>query len=505
MNVLVINGHPRENSLSGAFVQQYTAGAQKAGAAVSVLALAKLCFDIHVTHAIQRRQYIEPDIEKSQQLILWADHLVFIYPTWWGTMPALLKGFIDRVFMCGFAFEETEGGTGYEPLLRGKTAQVITTMDTPPLVYKLIYRSPGHNAMRRAILGFCGIRLTSIINYGPVKKANEQRRAHWLNKVFNEGWKLRKGSYSAGKRISISLMNWLKAIRLQFYPMSLIAYAAGAFGAQQSGYGFNPFVFWLGYSWLFLVEVSTVLSNDYFDYASDKQNRFYGPFTGGSRVIVNGLLSFRQISRGIGLALILSAVAFGLLLWGTAGSFVNIVMIGSVLFILALGYTVPPLKLSYRGLGEITVGLTHSFFVIICGYVFQGGDIYDSLPWLVSLPLFLAVLPSITISGIPDYQADKAASKRTLAVRLGKKGAAWSAIVFTALSSLTIVMFEALDILPGIFKGMMYGMLPHAGLLIFFLVKYIHDPDPPVRIDKLMAISLTYLMWFALIPFINMY
>ncbi|HKZ65375.1 MAG TPA: NAD(P)H-dependent oxidoreductase [Chitinophagaceae bacterium] len=505
MNVLVINGHPRENSFSGAFLQAYVTGAREAGATIETLKLASLCFDPNVTCPIPHRQYAEPDIENARQLILWANHIVFIYPTWWGTMPALLKGFIDRVFISGFAFEETEAGAGYAPLLRGRSAQVITTMDTPVMIYKLFYRAPGHNAMRRSILQFCGFIVTGILSFGPVKNADQEKRESWLRKVNHEGLKLKNGPLSSWKKFRMRLAAWLKAIRLQFYPMTFIAYAAGTFGAQQAGYGFDPAIFWLGYIWLFFLEVSTVLSNDYFDYVSDKQNRFYGPFTGGSRVIVDRLLSFRQISKGIFFSLGLSFAALSILLFTIPGSLMTISMICGILFVMALGYTVPPLKLSYRGLGEITVGLTHSFAVIICGYLFQGGGIADSLPWFISLPLFLAVLPSITLSGIPDFDADKAASKKTLAVRVGKKGAARLAISFTILSAVSIIVFILLDILPGTFNGILYGVIPHAGFLSFLLFRYIKDRNPCVRIDSLMIASLTYLMWFAVIPLINLY
>src|SRR5690606_41183062 len=86
----------------------------------------------------------------------------------------------------------------------------------------------------------------------------------------------------------------------------------------------------------------------------------------------------------------------------------SIPLIGSLavmlsLFILAMGYTNPPLKLSYRGMGELDVGLTHSLGVILCGYIFQNGLPGDAFPWLLSVPLFLSIIPSILLAGFPDY------------------------------------------------------------------------------------------------------
>jgi 1,4-dihydroxy-2-naphthoate octaprenyltransferase len=419
-------------------------------------------------------------------------------------MPALLKGFIDRVFTAGFAFEDIEGGTGYAPLLRGRSAQIITTMDTPWFVYQFIYRSPGHNAMRRATLEFCGFNVVRTLSFGPVKSSTETQRNYWIDKTKTKGLALKNGALTKWNRFTVKAGNWLKALRLQFYPMTCVAYATGAFAAEHFGYGYNSTIFWIGYLWLFLVEVATVLSNDYFDFKSDKQNEFFGPFTGGSRVLVDKLLSFNEIKKGIWTALILSLVVLGVLLTLISHNFNSVIITCSILFVLALGYTVPPLRLSYRGIGEINVGVTHSFAVVVCGYIFQSGSINDAFPWLLSIPIFLAVLPSIIMSGIPDYNADKAASKGTLAVRVGKKGAAVLAIAFTILAAITAISFHLFNIIPGAYDYMIYAVLPHAVFLVWLIIRYLKSPSPSSRIDYLMIASLTYLIWFALIPLIKL-
>jgi 1,4-dihydroxy-2-naphthoate octaprenyltransferase len=420
-------------------------------------------------------------------------------------MPALLKGFIDRIFTAGFAFEDIEGGTGYAPLLRGKTAQIITTMDTPKWVYRWVYCSPGHNAMRKATLQFCGFNMAPAISYGPVKNSTKAEREQWLLKAKDEGLKLHRGALSQWNRFGIKTMAWLKAIRLQFYPMTFVAYTTGALGAQSLGNAFEKPVFWLGYLWLFLIEVATVLTNDYYDFKSDKQNKYFSPFTGGSRVIVDKLLSFAEIKKGIFMSLALSFVVLILLLVNISASLPTVLLICTILFVLALGYTVPPLRLSYRGLGEIDVGLTHSFAVVVCGYILQGASINDAFPWLLSLPMFFAVLPSIIMSGIPDYDADKAASKETLAVRFGKKGAAALAIGFTLLTAITVIIFKLYNIIPKATGNLIYAVIPHATFLIILIYKYIKNPSPSFRIDTLMIASLTYLIWLELIPLINLY
>ncbi|MGV3503471.1 MAG: NAD(P)H-dependent oxidoreductase [Adhaeribacter sp.] len=504
MNVLVINGHPRENSFSQALVAAFAEGARQAGARLTCLDLHGLSFNPNVTHASPRHQEQEPAILQARDLIAQAQHLVFIYPTWWGTMPALLKGFIDRVFTAGFAFEETEGGTGYEPLLRGKTAQLITTMDTPGWVYQLVYRAPGHNAMRRAILEFCGFEMSRTLRLGPVRNSTLAQRRQWLDQVRREGLHLQHGALSPWKKARIQAWNWIKALRLQFYPMVLLAYALGALGAGAAGYGFQPLLFWLGYAWLFLVEAATVFSNEYLDLPSDQQNKYYSPFTGGSRVLVDQVLQPRALKKAVYLALALSLVLLAFLGGARPGSLPEMALACGLLYVLALGYTVPPLRLSYRSLGELDVALTHSFGVIVCGYVFQGGPLADALPWLLGLPLFLAILPSIILSGIPDYEADLAAGKKTLAVRLAPRGAAHLALACTWLAAGCVLLFQVFGVLPGLLGHLAWPALAHAGVLSWLLWQYLHQASLPRRIDGLMVAALTYLIWFALVPFLHL-
>lgn len=504
LQVLVIVGHPRRDSLSGALAESYISGAIESGADVETLYIADLSFNLHVEHPTPHMQPLEEDVARSQQLIAWADHIVFVYPTWWGTMPALLKGFIDRVFTSGFAFMEIEGGTGYAPLLSGRTAQLITTMDTPPFVYRFIYGAPGNRALGSATLGFCGITVGSILNFGPVRDSTAEKRKAWLEKTYNKGLQLRRGPLSRGREVRMRIGVWLKALRLQFYPMTFIAYCAGAFGALYNGGALDTQAFWLGYAWLFLLEVATVFSNEFFDYRSDDRNLLFGPFNGGSRVLVNRELSVAAMRNAILLTFGMAIIALGLLFL----SIQNLFAIGGwfclAVCVVAMGYTVPPLKLSYRGLGEITVGFTHSFAVIACGYFFQGGRPADDFPWLMSLPLFFSVLPSIILAGVPDYDADRAAGKKTLAVRLGPRRVTGLAIAFTAIAALTVILFQWMYVLPGVFNNILYFIIPHAALLIYALMKYMKNYEGPKRIDSLIIIALTYLVWFAVIPLINL-
>jgi putative NADPH-quinone reductase/1,4-dihydroxy-2-naphthoate octaprenyltransferase len=471
VNVLVILGHPRTDSLCGALADAYGKGATEAGAEVRRLDLATLDFDPDVHTPSPNQQAFEADLLAARDLIRWAEHLVFVCPTWWGTMPALLKGFLDRVMTPDFAFRTCEGGTGYQGLLGGRSAQLITTMDTPPLIHRLVYRQPGRNAMARATLGFCGVRPVRSLVCGPVKDASQEQRQHWLEQARRQGRSLQRGRITATEQLRHKAGAWLKAMRLQFYPMTWLAYTAGALAASPVGGVFDNPLFWLGYLCLFLLEVATVLINEGVDFPSDRDNRFFSTFTGGSRVRVEGLLSRRELGIGIAAALAAFLAASAGLLSLTPASASAVVAVLGALTILAIGYTAPPLKLCYRGLGEVDVAITHSIGVILCGSVFLGGAWNDALPWLLSLPLLLAIMPSITLSGIPDLEADAAAGQRTLAVRLGQRGALIVCLVFTLLAAGAAVVWHLVGVARGAFAGIAYVIVPHAALLSWLLYK----------------------------------
>ena len=179
-NILLILGHPRKQSLCGALADAYRAGADEAGHTVESIHLGSLDFDPILRNGYDKPQALEPDLVNVQKQIARADHLVFVYPTWWGGLPALLKGFIDRVFLPGFAFKYRENSLRWDRLLIGKSAHLLVTMDSPPWYYRWVSRMPGHHQMKRTILGFSGINPVRISSFGPVKTSKKAQREKWL-------------------------------------------------------------------------------------------------------------------------------------------------------------------------------------------------------------------------------------------------------------------------------------------------------------------------------------
>lgn len=181
MNTLIVNGHPGKSSFSNALVQAYLAGTVETGRSTNVLNLNELSFDGNLREGYSST--LEPDLIRAQELIRWANHLVFVYPTWWWSMPALLKGFIDRVFLPGFAFKYQKGKALPDKLLKDKTATIIVTMDSPAWYYRLWMSNAGHIIMKRGVLDFCGIKTKKIIVVDNFKQLQTHQREKWLLKV----------------------------------------------------------------------------------------------------------------------------------------------------------------------------------------------------------------------------------------------------------------------------------------------------------------------------------
>ena len=298
---------------------------------------------------------------------------------------------------------------------------------------------------------------------------------------------------------------WATVLRLQFYPMAFIAYSLGAVAVPKVSFPFNLKVFGLGYAVLFFVELATILTNELYDYQTDCLNRNFSPFNGGSRVLVEGRLGFQEIKTGLlivlGLIIILSYLLVRI---APRDSSLIILLLIFAGLILGLGYTAPPLKLSYRGLGELVVGFTHSFYLLLCGYAFQSGTVSGVRPWLLGLPLFFSILAANTMAGIPDHQADRAVSKKSLSVILGPQKATRLAVGFVALAALLGTGFWYFRIIQGAFSIMTLMVVPHGVILIWALIKLIGSSRYDRTINGLMTLSLSYVIWFGLIPLLTL-
>ncbi|PKP02993.1 MAG: NADPH:quinone reductase [Bacteroidetes bacterium HGW-Bacteroidetes-6] len=189
MKILVIDAHPDSESFCRALAESYQKGAAEAGAECNLVHLNELEFNPMLGAGYRIPMSLEPDLLRIQEMIKDSEHIVFVYPNWWGTYPALLKGFLDRTFLPGFAFAHTNKAAAWDKLLRGRSGRLIVTMDTPKWYYHVGFNAPGHHAMKKCVMGYCGIKPVKTLIVTPVKNSTAEQRQLWLEKIYAIGKK----------------------------------------------------------------------------------------------------------------------------------------------------------------------------------------------------------------------------------------------------------------------------------------------------------------------------
>jgi len=188
--ILIINAHPDKESFNFALSSAFTSGIDLQKWAISTINLADLNFNPILQHGYRKRSELEPDLLAALEQIKAADHLVWFFPMWWYGVPALLKGFIDRVFLPGIAFELVLGKPLPKKLLKGKSAHLVITADTPRWYDFLFMGSPAIKQFKKGVLQFCGIRPVRVTYIAPLRNSTEQFRENWLKKMKILGKKM---------------------------------------------------------------------------------------------------------------------------------------------------------------------------------------------------------------------------------------------------------------------------------------------------------------------------
>lgn len=178
--ILLIQGHPKKESFCGALFDAYQAGVMESDAEVRVIQLKDLPLEQYLRYDFSPGNQVGQEIIQVRNDITWADHLVFFHPVWWGGTPAILKCFIDIVFASGFAFQYRSESQFPEQLLKGKTAHIFTTLDSPPFLYRYVWGAPSVNQLKKRTLEFCGIRPVKVTYVGPIRHSTNTMRDSYL-------------------------------------------------------------------------------------------------------------------------------------------------------------------------------------------------------------------------------------------------------------------------------------------------------------------------------------
>jgi NAD(P)H dehydrogenase (quinone) len=177
---LLIQANPRRGSFCAALGAAYAEAARAAGHEVEQVQISALRFAPDLPGGFEALPPLEPDLQCLQQQIQAADHLVWVYPVWWGSVPALLKGLLDRLLLPGFAFRYQAGQDWPERLLKGRSARLLVSLDTPAWYFRWLQGAPAHRMMKDAVLEFCGIAPVRISQFAPVIKSTPAQRERWL-------------------------------------------------------------------------------------------------------------------------------------------------------------------------------------------------------------------------------------------------------------------------------------------------------------------------------------
>ena len=186
--IFILLGHPDIDSLNGTFAMEYEKGAQENGHEVRRMNIGEMQFDPILHHGYKVIQELEPDLQAFKENVRWADHFVIFYPSWWSTMPALLKGLFDRVWLPGFAYNFIHGGYMWKRLMKGKSASMIITSDTAPIIQRMIFGDTT-NELRKGILWFAGFGPIYVHKFGYLKHFWMSRREGLKKKVYILGRK----------------------------------------------------------------------------------------------------------------------------------------------------------------------------------------------------------------------------------------------------------------------------------------------------------------------------
>jgi putative NADPH-quinone reductase len=179
--IMIIVGHPVPDTYCEALGEAYRRGAESGGHEAHLFLLSRMNFDAVLREGYRREQPLEPDLVHARDVLRACDRLVFIFPLWLGDMPAILKGFLERVLQADLL--AVRGGEGDWKILKGKSARIIMTMGMPGWFYRLWFGAYALKLLRRNILHFTGVRPIHATIHGGIESVSDDTRREWLREM----------------------------------------------------------------------------------------------------------------------------------------------------------------------------------------------------------------------------------------------------------------------------------------------------------------------------------
>lgn len=181
--IAIVVGNSLTGSYSEALGQAYLRGAESGGHQGKLFVLADMEFDAILREGYRRLQVLEPDLAAAREAFLACDHVVFVFPLWLGDMPAIMKGFLERLVQPDLLAIQKSGGKASWKVFKGKSARVIMTMGMPGWFYRWYFGAHALKLLKRNILHFTGISPVHSTIYGMIEAAGDEKRKQWLREV----------------------------------------------------------------------------------------------------------------------------------------------------------------------------------------------------------------------------------------------------------------------------------------------------------------------------------
>lgn len=188
MKVVIVFNHPHKESFGNAILHAVIKGLNNANHEVDLMHLDNDGFNPVMStadlKAFVEHKPVDPQVIDYNERLAKADHLIFIFPIWWDLMPAMTKGFIDRVLTPGVVYDHHPRGFGLVPLLKKlKGITIITTMNKPKIMYCLLIGNLIKKAMIRSVFKTMGYKNLKWISYNMVKLVSQKKRLTWLTDI----------------------------------------------------------------------------------------------------------------------------------------------------------------------------------------------------------------------------------------------------------------------------------------------------------------------------------
>lgn len=185
--ILIIYSHPWEKSFSHAVLETVKKALDEKKAYYQVIDLNKEKFNPVYTQKelalYQKGKFLDSKVGAYQKKIKNSNFLIFIFPIWWGAMPAIIKGFIDKVFLPGWAYIANDMGLFQGKLKHIRKSLTITTMGSPKIFYNFYLKNPIKQILINDTLKICGIKKNKLIQLGRVAAIQNKKRTAWLEKI----------------------------------------------------------------------------------------------------------------------------------------------------------------------------------------------------------------------------------------------------------------------------------------------------------------------------------